>query len=137
MYRHEHSIALQLSSISTDSSANNEYVSLRMLGPFSATIGCPVTLVWQLERVGGPDEPTRGGRPTGISYEVRADAACWAKSSRSQGTVALGRPSGSMATVELAWTPTTIGAVPVPTLRLHDVYYVQEARGRNMINVIM
>lgn len=136
-YMHEHLIALQLSSISTDSLANNEYISLRMLGPFSATIGCPVTLCWQLERVGGPEESTRNGRLIGISYEVREDAACWSKSSRSQGSVALGKRNGSIATVEMAWTPTTIGPVPVPTLRLHDVYYVQEGRGRNMINVNM
>lgn len=137
VYRHEHSIALQLSSISTDSSSKNEFVSVRMLGPFSAIIGCPATLCWQLERVGGPNKPSDVERPSGISYEVHADAACWSKSSRSQGTVALGRQNGSMATLEMAWTPTVIGAVPVPTLRLHDVYYVQEARGRNMINVNM
>ena len=134
-YVHEHSIALQLSSISSDSSAKNEYVSLRMLGPFSAIIGCPVTLCWQLERVGGPDEPARTGRSTVVSYEVRAEESSWSRCSRSQGTVSLGRKNGSLATVEMAWTPTTIGAVPVPTLRLHDVYYVQEAGLRNTISV--
>ena len=48
-YVHQHPIALQLSSIATDASAKNEFVSLRMLGPFTAIIGCPVGFVGAAE----------------------------------------------------------------------------------------
>jgi len=148
-YVHQHPIALQLSSIATDASAKNEFVSLRMLGPFTAIIGCPVTLCWQLERVGGSVDPDGddgdeddgdgGGEQeaTGISYEVRADASVWSRGSRAQGIVSLGHRNGSVATVEMAWTPTTIGSLAMPTLRLHDVYYQDATRGKNVIHVKM
>ena len=153
-YVHQHPIALQLSSIATDASAKNEFVSLRMLGPFTAIIGCPVTLCWQLERVGGSvdrdggdgdeDEGSGGNgdgggehEATGISYEVRADASVWSRGSRAQGIVSLGHRNGSVATVEMAWTPTTIGSLAMPTLRLHDVYYQDATRGKSVIHVKM
>lgn len=122
VYTHQHKIAFQLSSIDTDS--YNVFVSVRMLGPFTAIIGCPVTLCWQLERVGsGSDAP----ECSSISYEILADKNCWSRGSRGQGRISLGLQSGSVATIEAQWTPTSLGTFEVPTLRLHDVYY-QEIR---------
>lgn len=121
VYLHQHKIAFQLSSIDTDS--YNVFVSIRMLGPFTASIGSPVTLCWQLERVGS-------GSHTGfsvISYEILADKKIWSKGSQGQGRISLGLTSGAVATIEAQWTPTSLGALEVPTLRLHDVYY-QEIR---------
>ena len=121
-YVYQHKIAFQLSSIDTDS--YNVFVSIRMLGPFTANIGCPVTLCWQLERVGSGSHST--GYST-ISYEILADKNAWSKGSRGQGRISLGLRNGSVATIEAQWTPTSLGAVEVPALTLHDVYY-QEIR---------
>ena len=139
-YSHEHQIALQLSSIATDTSTKNDFVSLRMLGPFNAIIGCPVMLCWQLERVGGSaddndvdDDSRSASGVSGISYEVRADASSWSRGSRAQGVVSLGHRNGSVATIEMAWTPTTIGALALPSLKLHDVFYQDLTRGKNVV----
>lgn len=114
---HIHRFALQLSSIDTDS--YNVFVSVRMLGPFSATIGCPVTLCWQLERVGTCERKALSQ----ISYEIHFDSHTWSSTSKDQGRVLLGLKHGSIATIEAQWTPTSLGTLEVPLLRLHDVYY--------------
>ena len=122
-YTYAHKISFQLSSIDSDS--YNVFVSVRMLGPFSAHIGSPVTLCWQLERVGACS-PESSGAST-ISYEIIADPSSWARGSGGQGRVTLGLHNGSVATVEAQWTPCSLGTLEVPMLRLHDVYY-QEIR---------
>jgi hypothetical protein len=98
---------------------------VRMLGPFNAHIGSPVTLCWQLERVGAYSSDSSG--VSAISYEIIADPSSWTRGSRGQGRVNLGLRSGSVATVEAQWTPCSLGTLEVPMLRLHDVYY-QEIR---------
>jgi len=121
-YVYHHKIALQLSSIDKD--AYNVFVSIRMLGPFTANIGCPTTLCWQLERVGSGSHSKDF---SAISYEILADKNCWSKGSGGQGRILLGLQNGSVATIETQWTPTSLGTLEVPTLNLHDVYY-QEVR---------
>lgn len=45
-------------------------VFVRLLGPFSATVGQPTTLCWRLERGGQPDQQLPASR---ISFEVQAE----------------------------------------------------------------
>ena len=115
-----HPLALQLSSVNSDSYSN--FVSIRMLGPFSVAIGSPVTLCWQLERVGMVD-PAIIENQNSISFDIFVDQNNWNPGGKISGRIPLGHDPGSIATVELAVTPNSFGTVEAPKIRLHDVYY--------------
>lgn len=113
-----HSFSLQLSSLGTESHC--AFVSIRMLGPFSVTIGNPISLCWQLERVGNIDADNSHSSSV-LSFDVMGDKNVWSPGKIS-GRVRLGLQNGAVATVESTWVPSVLGTVVAPSLRLHDVH---------------
>ncbi|KAK9821758.1 hypothetical protein WJX81_004662 [Elliptochloris bilobata] len=98
-------------------------VFVRLLGPFAARAGEPLTLCWRLERGGAP--LSAGGAdeaaPAAVPYEVAADDDAWAPAGTRSGVVALAPAAGAVGTVEAAWQPLSAGTLPVPRLRLRGV----------------
>lgn len=97
----------------------SKLVYIRLLGPFTAQLGQPLTLTWRLERA-----PEYQGPPTTSSevvmYEVSAQGGGWRPSGKRSGSVSLATVGGAAATVEASWVPVAEGALQVPELRLRN-----------------
>lgn len=104
----------------SEEGSSGTVVFVRLLGPFSATVGQPTTLCWRLERGGQPDQQLPASR---ISFEVQAESDHWRPLGWRQGGVTLAGHPGAVATVEATWVPLASGTLPVPALRLSDVAY--------------
>lgn len=119
-----HTISFQLST-SSETGCSAVFVSVRMIGPFSAVIGCPVTFCWQLERKGS-SEVSNDSLDATIAFEVLADRSCWIPQGRTTGRIQLGHKSGSLAVLEAAWVAIMPGTLEPPILKLQDAF-AQEA----------
>jgi len=115
-----HAISFQLST-SSETGSSAVFVSVRMIGPFSAVIGCPVTFCWQLERLGS-SELSNNSLDATIAFEVIADRSCWNPLGRTTGRIQLGYKSGSLAVLEAAWVAIMPGTLEPPTLKLQDAF---------------
>ena len=106
-------------------------VLVQLLGPFSAVAGQPTSLCWRLERAGTPEDPAAAAaaavaaatEPSRLRFEIVAEGDSWRPLGRRAGAVVLEAHDGALATIEATWVPVAGGALPVPTLRLHDVAY--------------
>ena len=131
-----HLCTLELSA-QEDEGGTEALVFIRLLGPFTAVVGRPVTLCWRLERCGAVESSQRGseasaGRQdmqeealpaTRLHYEVSAEGESWRPLGRRGGSVSLRAHDGAVATIEATWLPLAPGTVPVPSLHLGDVRY--------------
>lgn len=115
-----HTISFQLST-SSETGSRAVFVSVRMIGPFSAVIGCPVTFCWQLERIGS-SELCDDSLDATVAFEVLADRSCWNPLGRTTGRIQLGHKRGSLAVLEAAWVAIMPGTLEPPILKLQDAF---------------
>lgn len=98
-------------------------VLLRFLGPFEARAGQRVVFCWRIERpLSGSTatDDTAGSAP--LSFDISAVRGSWEPAGVRSGRVLLGKSAGSMATVEVVFTPKAVGSIVCPRLVLHGVH---------------
>eukprot|EP00890_Picochlorum_soloecismus_P001039 jgi/Picsp_1/1936/NSC_05402-R1_trafficking protein particle complex subunit 10 len=130
-----HTISFQLSS-SSETGSSAVFVSVRMIGPFSTVIGCPVTFCWRLERIGS-SELSNDPLDATIAFEVIADRSCWNPLGRTTGRIQLGHKSGSLAVLEAAWVAIMPGTLEPPILKLQDAFSQEASDVGAMNNLIV
>jgi len=129
-----HACALELPTLDAD--LPDAVVLVRLLGPFTAIAGQPVSMYWRLERAGLPEmmdgntdrlAPTTAGledgEPSRLHFEVVSEGDSWQPMGRRSGAVTLDAYDGALATVEVTLIPLAGGTLPVPSLRLINIPY--------------
>ncbi|GAB4816227.1 hypothetical protein N2152v2_003273 [Parachlorella kessleri] len=146
-----HLMVLQLAPPEED--LQGALVLLRLLGPFTAVAGQPITLCWRLERStagpAGAATASSAGVPSGAApvppeeeaatpliYDIIAEGDNWRPLGRRTGRVCLGSQPGAVATVEATWVPLMHGTLPVPVLKLQEIRYQEEYDVGNETNSI-